>query len=433
MNNKNNNKIELLAPAGNLEKLKVAFYYGADAVYVGLDKFSLRARTDNFTFDELKLAVDYAHRLEKKVYVAMNVYIMPDMIDEYIEYLKKLASIRPDGVIISDPGGISLCKEHAPLLDIHLSTQANTCNSYAAEFYRQNGVSRIVTARELSINDIKSISSASNVELEAFVHGAMCISYSGRCLLSAYMTDENQGARKSDKVVDGERVKTENRSANMGDCVHSCRWGFSLTEPSRPGQEYPIEEDSNGTYILSSKDICMIDYIAQLVEAGVTSFKIEGRMKSILYVSSIIRSYRMAIDSYLGECSLNENFINNELNIVSHREFSTGFYFDKPVDKPQVTEKEMYKRNVRLMAMIRGKVNDMYSVKIYNSIQTDFTYELIGKKDKTQIVKIEIFGENGEMLDKANHGSEVLIRIYDMNSNIVDSEEFEIMRMEKKF
>ena len=282
--------LELLAPAGNFEKLKVAFHYGADAVYAGLDKLSLRANADNFTREELIEAVKYTHDIGKKIYIALNIYFMPEHKERIIDALTFLAKIKPDGMIISDMGVFYLAKKYAPEIPIHISTQANCTNQYAATMYSSIGANRVVLAREVDIEGIKEIrKELPSLELEAFIHGAMCIAYSGRCLLSSYMTTKGLGTQKEDGT----------RSANQGDCAHSCRWEFFLKEKTRENDTFDVSADENGTYILSSKDICMIEHVKDLIEAGVSSFKIEGRMKSILYISSIVRAYRYVIDCIL--------------------------------------------------------------------------------------------------------------------------------------
>ena len=271
--------LELLAPAGNMEKLKVAFRYGADACYLGGKKFGLRAFADNFDKDELREAVNYAHDLGKKIYVTVNIVAHNNDFDGLDEYLCYLEKIGVDGVIVSDIGIITIAKTCAPKLDLHVSTQANITNKYAAKFYCDLGAKRLVLARELSLDEIKEIRDfiPNDVELEVFIHGAMCISYSGRCLLSKYLSE---------------------RDGNRGACIQACRFEYTMCEKSRNGEEYTIQEDERGTYILNSKDLCMIEYIDKLVEAGVTSFKIEGRMKSPYYVATVVNAYRRAIDNF---------------------------------------------------------------------------------------------------------------------------------------
>jgi putative protease len=268
---------ELLAPAGDLEKLKIAILYGADAVYLGGRHFGLRAGAGNFAPDELTAGVDFAHTNGAKVYVTVNIFAHNRDLELLPGYLASLVDAGVDGVIVSDPGVLDLVRTGFPQLPVHLSTQANTTNWAAARFWSRQGVSRIILARELSLAEIKEISSKVEADLEIFVHGAMCMAYSGRCLLSNYLTG---------------------RDANRGDCAQSCRWQYTLMEEKRPGECFPVEEDERGTYILSSRDLCLIEHIPELMEAGIKSFKIEGRMKSANYVASVVKAYRAALDAY---------------------------------------------------------------------------------------------------------------------------------------
>lgn len=305
-------KIEILAPAGDIEKLKTAYYYGADACYFAGKKWGLRAFSNNFEEEELKVYIDYAHKLGKKAYITVNIQAHNSDFEGLADYIKYLDEIGADAIIVSDAGIMSLAKEVAPNLDIHLSTQACASNKYSAKFWADAGAKRIILARELSIDEIKEIREflPDEVELEAFVHGAMCISYSGRCLLSNYMAG---------------------RDSNRGACVQACRWEYYITEKGRKdkgcGEDYEIQEDGRSTYILNSKDLCMINYLDRLMDAGVTSFKIEGRMKSPYYVANVVNMYRRAVDLLEND---RENFKPNkmwieELEKCSHRRFTTGF------------------------------------------------------------------------------------------------------------
>ncbi len=418
--------IELLAPAGDFEKLQVAFNYGADAIYVGLKNFSLRAKAKNFDFEQLKEAINYTHSINKKIYVAFNIYFTPDEAEKIIDALNILKDLKPDGIIISDLGMLYLIKKYGINIPIHISTQANTTNHYACMLYKELGASRIIVARELSLEHIKIIKKNVDLELEVFVHGAMCISYSGRCILSSYMTTKGLGARETDDGI--------TRSANKGDCAHSCRWEFILKEKNRPDQNYEIEEDERGTYLFSSKDLCMIQYIDRLIDAGITSFKIEGRMKSILYISSIVRSYRLAIDSYFNKKKLDYDFINKELNIVSHREFSTGFFFNSPMKNANITLNTTYFREYRLGAMVIDQKNEKAILKIYNSLTQNDIMEYISPIDKTYLIKkIDFFDKDGNVLEKVNHSQYVEAIIYDQNNNIIKPKKFDIIRLQKEF
>jgi len=419
--------VELLSPAGNLEKLKVAIHYGADAIYIGLKNFSLRANATNFDEDELKEAIQYLHEREKKIYVAINVYFTPDQTTSIIEKLKLLRNLKVDGIIISDIGLIKLAKEYAPSINIHVSTQANTTNEQAVMFYRDLGVKRVILSRELSLEHIKMIKSlVPDIELEVFVHGAMCIAYSGRCLLSSYMT--KSGLTSSNIHNLNDKV----RSANKGDCSHSCRWEYFLIEKSRPNDHFIIDEDNNGSYILSSKDLAMIDYLDELIEAGIDSFKIEGRMKSILYISSIIRSYRNKIDHYYDKNILyDREFIEKELSVVSHREFCTGFFYDSPQNNPNVITTEVsYQREMRLGAMVEDIKEGRAVLKIFNKLSKDNKLEYISLNTTKKIYEIHFFDNIGNTLDIVNNGQYVEAIFLDENKNSIIPQKFDIIRID---
>lgn len=325
--------IELLSPAGSLEKLKAAISYGADAVYLGGSKLNLRAFADNFSEEELKEAILYAHERGKKVYVTLNVFPHNEDIEGLSDYLMSLYNMEVDAIIVSDPGIIMLAREVAPELEIHLSTQSNNVNYLSCLFWHKMGVKRIVLARELSLKEIKEIREKlpETCELEAFVHGSMCVSYSGRCLISNYMTG---------------------RDSNRGECAQPCRYKYSLMEEKRPGQYFPVFEDEKGTYIMNSKDLCMIEYIKELSEAGIMSFKIEGRMKSAFYVASVTKAYREAIDQYTtaGESSKFDPSLYQYLDMVSHRKYCTGFYFGD-INR-EVYETSSYVRDYDIVALV---------------------------------------------------------------------------------
>lgn len=326
-------KPELLAPAGNLEKLKTAIDFGADAVYLGGSKLNLRAFADNFGVEEIKDGIKYAHDRGKKVYVTLNVFPHNEDLEGLEDYLRELYSLNVDAVIVSDPGIIMTAREVVPELELHLSTQANNVNYKSALFWHKQGIKRIVLARELGLEQIKEIREKlpEDCELEAFVHGSMCMSYSGRCLLSNYMTG---------------------RDANRGECAQPCRYKYHLVEEKRPGEYFPVYEDEKGTYIMNSKDLCMIEYIPELVNSGISSFKIEGRMKSAFYVAVVTKAYREAIDAYwnnAAEYKFNNKWI-DDLEKVSHRQYHTGFYFGKA---RQVYESSSYIRNYDIVGIVR--------------------------------------------------------------------------------
>ena len=311
-----NRHIEVLSPAGNMDKLKMAIRYGADAVYCAGQSFGLRASSSNFSNEELKEAVEFVHSHGKKIYVTCNIIPHNEDLVGLEDYLKFLESIKVDAIIVADLGIFLLAKRVAPNLERHVSTQANTTNYLTTEFWKEQGATRVVVAREVSIADIKTMKEAADIEIEAFVHGAMCISYSGRCLLSNYFTT---------------------RDANRGQCTQACRWKSSLVEENRPGEYYPIEEDQHGTYIFNSKDLCLLKYIPDLVEAGVDSLKIEGRMKSVHYAATVTKVYREAVDSYLADpehYEVKPEWI-EELEKISHRPYTEGFSVEKPDETAQ--------------------------------------------------------------------------------------------------
>ena len=305
------NKVELLAPAGNFEKLEIAIHYGADAVYIGGKAFSLRNFSGNFSLDEIKQAVAYAHDHGAKVYVTVNVYARNDQQQGIADYLEKLGAMGLDGLIVADPGVIMTARELIPRVPLHLSTQANSTNFKTVAFWERLGIHRINLARELTLTEIKAIAEKAQIEIETFVHGAMCIAYSGRCLLSSFMA---------------------NRHSNRGMCTHPCRWKYALMEETRAGQYMPIAEDDQGTYIFNSKDLCMIEHIPAMINSGVSALKIEGRMKGINYLASVVKAYRDAIDRYVRDPSgyrISPEWL-IDLAKINHRGYCTGFYFDDP-------------------------------------------------------------------------------------------------------
>ncbi len=327
-------KVELLAPAGNMEKLKMAILYGADAVYLAGEEFGLRTASDNFTFDEMKEGIDLVHGKGKKAYLTMNIIPHNDDIHKASEFLEKAVLTGIDAVIVSDPGMFAVIKKTAPQLDIHISTQANITNTETVNFWHSAGASRVVLARELSINEIQEIRNniPEEMELEAFVHGAMCISYSGRCLLSNYMAG---------------------RDSNKGDCAQPCRWKYHLMEEKRPGEYFPIQEDERGTFIFNSKDLCMIRHIPELISCGISSLKIEGRVKSSFYVATVVKAYREAIDAYYNNQPYDERWF-EEVSKVSNRDFTTGFFFNKPGPDDHNYGTSSYVRNYDFVGFVKG-------------------------------------------------------------------------------
>ena len=360
--------MELLAPAGDKNKLIMAIEYGADAVYLASTRFGLRTFAGNFDLDGLKWAVEYAHSKNVKVYVTVNIIPHESDLEDLPDYLKYLDEINVDAIICADLGVISMARRIVPNLAVHVSTQANITNSESAKVFIDMGVKRLILAREMSIDEIASLRSKipENIELEAFCHGAMCISYSGRCLLSNFFTG---------------------RDANRGACVQACRWNYAIREISKD-QEYPIEEDSHGTYILNSRDLCMIQYLDKLKQAGVNSIKIEGRMKTEYYVANIVNAYSMALD-YL-ETHKDYNLPNEILNEVyksSHRDYSTGFYFGEPKENLEtslpVSEYEF------IAVVLEDSVNNVAKVEMRNRFSANFSYELLSKTKNNDIIDIE--------------------------------------------
>lgn len=328
-------------PAGNLEILKAAVMFGADAVYIGGDMYGLRAKAHNFSPDEMSEGIDFAHSYGKKVYVTANITAHNNDLLGVREYFKELSVIKPDALIISDPGVFMAAKEICPDIDVHISTQSNNVNYDTFRFWHMQGATRVVTARELSVKEIAEIRKniPDDLEIETFIHGAMCISYSGRCLLSNYFTG---------------------RDANLGACTHPCRWKYYIMEEKRPGEYLPVEENERGTYIFNSKDLCMIEHIPDLCEAGIDSFKIEGRMKTALYVANVARIYRMAIDDYYKDASLYEEkipYYKAELEKGTYRQFTTGFFYGKPTHETQIYDSNTYVKNYTYLGMIKS-VND---------------------------------------------------------------------------
>ena len=322
-------KPELLVPASSLEVLKTAVRYGADAVYIGGEVFGLRAKAKNFSLEEMKEGVEFAHRYNVKVYVTANILAHNSDIEPVKAYFNDLKKVKPDALIIADPAIFTIAKEMLPDMELHISTQANNTNYGTYNFWHSLGAKRVVSARELSISEIKDIRNhiPDDLEIETFVHGAMCISYSGRCLLSSFMAG---------------------RDANKGACTHPCRWKYAVVEESRPGQYMPVEENERGTYIFNSKDLCMIDHIPELVDAGIDSFKIEGRMKTALYVATVARTYRMAIDDYFENPKNYEENIPKYKTLISqctYRQYTTGFFFGKPDETTQIYDCNVYERD----------------------------------------------------------------------------------------
>ncbi len=385
-------KPELLAPAGNMEKLRMALLYGADAVYLGGKAFGLRAFGGNFDNDELKTAVEFTHSLNKKVYVTVNIYPHNSDMERLPEYLKYLDELGVDALLVADLGVFSYGKKYAPHTELHISTQANNTNWVAVNTWADMGAHRVVLAREMSLDEIKAIREKCQVELEMFVHGAMCISYSGRCLMSNYMTG---------------------RDSNRGSCAQPCRWKYSLVEEKRPGQYFPVEEDERGTYIFNSKDMCLLPYLPDVIESGVDSLKIEGRMKSVHYVASIVKAYREAIDSYFENPSsftIKQEWL-EELDKVSHRAYTTGFYYNRPTDKDQIYGSSSYEQTSDFVGLVidYDEKTGFATVEQRNNMKIGQEVELFQPKLSGFRMKLtEMYNDEGIAIDVAPHPQQLV-------------------------
>lgn len=381
--------IELLIPASSLEVLKVAVTYGANAVYIGGEMFGLRAKAKNFSMADIKEGVKYAHAHNVRVFVTVNIVAHNDDLDGIREYIKELDEIGVDALIISDAGVFSIAKEVAPTMEIHISTQANSTNYATYNFWYQMGAKRVVAARELSLAEIKEIRAHidENMEIECFIHGAMCISHSGRCLLSNYFTGRN---------------------ANMGACTHPCRWKYYVVEESRPGEYLPVEETKRGTYIFNSKDLCMIEHVPEMIEAGIDSFKIEGRMKTALYVAAVARTYRKAIDDYLESEELyrqNLDYYRAEIAKCTYRQFTTGFYFGKTDENSQIYDSNTYVKEYTYIGIVQSENEQgFYELEQRNKFSVGEEIEAMNPDGTNLFVKVErIEDEDGNEMESAPH------------------------------
>ncbi len=399
-------KPELLLPAGDMETLRVAVHFGADAVYLGGSRYGLRAKAGNFSSEDMREAVAFAHERGKKIYVTVNIYAHNGDLEGLAEYYKELSDIGPDALLISDPGVFALAKRHAPDIPIHISTQANTTNYEAAGFWYEQGATRVVTARELSLTEIRGLREhiPEDMEIESFVHGSMCISYSGRCLLSSYMTG---------------------RDANRGACTHPCRWKYHVMEESRPGEYFPVEEDERGTYIFSSKDISMIGHIDELIDAGVDSFKIEGRMKNALYVATVARAYRAAIDECVTDREAYRAHIDRyekEITATTYRPFGTGFYYGNPSAEGQIYDTTTYITGYTYLGIIREVDESGRGFFIQkNKFSVGEKIEVIGPGLETKEVLVTgLFDEENNRRESCPHAGERLFLEVDGGLNAGD-------------
>ena len=385
---------ELLIPASSLEVLKVAVVFGADAVYIGGEAFGLRAKAKNFSMDEIREGIAFAHEHDVKVYITANILAHNNDLDGVRAYFEELKEIRPDALIISDPGVFMIAREVCPEIDIHISTQANNTNYGTYLFWHSLGAKRVVTARELSMEELTEIRSRipKDLEMETFVHGAMCISYSGRCLLSNYFTGRN---------------------ANMGACTHPCRWKYAIVEETRPGEYMPVYENERGTYIFNSKDLCMIEHIPELVESGIDSFKVEGRMKTALYVATVARTYRKAIDDYLKSPKLykqNMDWYLDQISNCTYRQFTTGFFFGKPDETAQIYNNNTYVKEYTYLGIVGGcDENGRYRIEQRNKFSVGERIEVMKPNgDNIEVTVRRIVNEDGEDMESAPHPKQIL-------------------------
>lgn len=387
-------KIELLIPAGSLEVLRVAVDYGADAVYIGGEAFGLRAKAHNFTMEEMKEGCDYCHAHGARLYVTVNIFAHNADLPGVKAYLERLRDIPVDALIISDPAIFTMAKEILPDMELHVSTQANNTNYGIYQFWYRLGAKRVVSARELSLEELKEIRAniPEDMEIESFIHGAMCISYSGRCLLSNFLTG---------------------RDANQGACTHPCRWKYSVVEEKRPGEYFPVEEDDRGTYIFNSKDLCMIEHVPELVEAGIDSFKIEGRMKTALYVATVARTYRKAIDDYLEseeKYKSNLSYYKEEIGKCTYRQFTTGFYFGKPGPDEQVYDSNEYVKDYIYIGKVEA-VDEQGRIQFIqrNKFVVGQQIEAMRFDGTNQLLRVQgIWNDKQEMVKSAPHPKEWL-------------------------
>ena len=382
-------KPELLVPASSLEVLKIAVEYGADAVYIGGEAFGLRAKAKNFSSEEMREGIQYAHGKDVKVYITANILAHNYDLEGVRAYFRELKELRPDALIISDPGIFMIAKEICPEIDIHISTQANNTNYATFLFWHRLGAKRVVTARELSLEEIRQIREQipEDMEIETFVHGAMCISYSGRCLLSNFFTG---------------------RDANHGACTHPCRWKYAVMEEKRPGEYFPVYENERGTYIFNSKDLCMIEHIPKLMEAGIDSYKIEGRMKTALYVATVARTYRRAIDDYLKSPELYQEHLpwyREQISNCTYRQFTTGFFFGKPDEHTQIYDNNTYVKEYTYLGIIGGQNEQgLYSIEQRNKFSVGEQIEVMKPDGRNLMVKVRgILDDEGNPMDAAPH------------------------------
>ena len=387
-------KPELLVPASSLEVLKIAVIFGADAVYIGGEAFGLRAKAKNFSMEDMKEGIAFAHEHGVKVYVTANILAHNEDLEGVREYFRELKEIKPDALIISDPGVFMIAKEVCPEIERHVSTQANNTNYGTYQFWYHQGAKRVVSARELSLKEIKEIRAniPDDLEIETFIHGAMCISYSGRCLLSNYFTG---------------------RDANQGACTHPCRWKYAVVEEKRPGEYLPVYENERGTYIFNSKDLCMIEHIDDIMESGIDSLKIEGRMKTALYVATVARTYRKAIDDYLEspeKYRANMEWYQEQISNCTYRQFTTGFFYGKPTQEAQIYDNNTYIKEYTYLGIV-GETNEegKYCISQRNKFSVGEQIEVMKPNgDNIEATVKSIQDEEGNQMESAPHPKQIL-------------------------
>ena len=387
-------KPELLIPASSLEVLKTAVIFGADAVYIGGEAFGLRAKAKNFSMEEMKEGIAFAHQYGVKVYVTANILAHNYDLPGVEEYFKELKEIKPDALIIADPGVFQIAKRVCPEIERHISTQANNTNYETYRFWHELGAKRVVSARELSLEEIRQIRAniPDDLEIETFIHGAMCISYSGRCLLSNYFTG---------------------RDANHGACTHPCRWKYAVVEEKRPGEYLPVYENERGTYIFNSKDLCMIDHIPEILDSGIDSLKIEGRMKTALYVATVARTYRKAIDDCLESEELyekNRPWYQEQISNCTYRQFTTGFFYGKPDENTQIYDSNTYLKEYTYLGIVGDVTEDGYcQIEQRNKFSVGETIEIMKPDGRNILTEVlEIRNEDGELQESAPHSKQKL-------------------------
>lgn len=399
---------ELLIPASSLEVLKTAVIFGADAVYIGGESFGLRAKAKNFTIQDMEEGIAFAHAHHVKVYVTVNIFAHNRDLEGAGRYLEELKEIRPDGLIIADPGIFEMAGGICPEIERHISTQANNTNYAACRFWHRLGAKRVVAARELSMEELKELRQniPEDMEIEAFIHGSMCISYSGRCLLSNYFTG---------------------RDANQGTCTHPCRWKYAVVEETRPGEYMPVYENERGTYIFNSKDLCMIEHIPELIDAGIDSLKVEGRMKTALYVSTVARTYRKALDDYLespDKYQANMSWYREQIASCTYRQFTTGFFFGKPDENTQIYNESTYVKEFTYLGIVEDEQEGLYRIEQRNKFSVGEWIEIMKPDGRNVKVKVgRILNEEGSEQESAPHAKQILF--VDLQGQ---AEKFDILR-----